>query len=189
MKKFKYTLFGQQVGMLTTHACSALVFAFLWFVMAVIWTNDIGRYIYGTLGCVLYFLVIYNAGTQAASKDKKSFSECTPKPQKGIFLPILLTVVNILVIILYKYVWHFFSDGMYLTDAWAVAGNVVSILWFSAYKTFLGMERGHIELQGYIIIFVLPFIASAVGYYAGYKGFDLYGKLDGFMYEKNKKRK
>ncbi|MBO5059836.1 MAG: hypothetical protein J6C82_02845 [Clostridia bacterium] len=188
-KKLKYTIFGQILHTLTSHAGIAVMFAFLWLIMIAVWTTKIGGYAFGIIGILTYFLAIYNAGCDAALDDKKPYSPLTPKPAKGLILPVLLTAVNILFIVLYKCSWAFGSTDGYIKEVWAIIGNILSILWFSMYKTFLGMERGHFELQGYLIILILPFIASALGYFAGYNGYDIYGKLNSLAYEKSKKKK
>ena len=113
-------------------------------------------------------------------------SPLTPKPLKGLLLPAFLTIANVIVILLYKLAWIAGSDGKSTTEIWSLILNIISLLWVAPYQPLLGMAYGHIELQGYLIIFVTPFIASTLGYFAAYKGFDLSAKVHGFAYEKKK---
>lgn len=187
--KFKYTIQAQLLRMLRKHATTALMFALIWLIMISLWATTVGSYIFAALGTLGYFFAIYNEGCDSAIDDKKPYSPLTPKPLKGLYLPVLLTVINILIIIIYKCSWHFGATDGSLTNAWGLTGNVISILWFCMYKTLLGMDKGHFELQGYLIIVFLPYIASFLGYYAGYKGYDIYGKINSLAYEKSKKKK
>ncbi len=187
--KFKYTLTAQILRMVRKHATTALMFSLIWLALISIWATAAGSYIFAAIGFIGYFLSIYNEAFNSATDDKKPYSPLTPKPYKGIYLPVLLTAVNIILIIIYKCSWAFGSSDGAITNAWGLAGNVISVLWFSMYKALLGMDKGHFELQGYLIIVFLPYIASLTGYFAGYKGYDIYDKLNGIVYETTKKKK
>ena len=187
--KFKYTLPAQILRMVRKHATTALLFSLIWLTMISLWATTVGSYTFAAIGFIAYFLSIYNAGFETAIDDKKSYTPLTPKPYKGIYLPILLTVVNIIFIIIYKCSWGIGQADGAITNAWGLAGNVISILWFSMYNALVGMDKGHFEFQGYLIIIFLPYLASLLGYFAGYKGYDIYGKLNSLAYEKRKKKK
>lgn len=185
MKKFKYTILGQFLSVIKSHAAVAFVFMFIWLIAADMWVGIAGKIFY-TVGCLCYFLTIYNAGTKCAAQDKRSISPLKPYPAKGITLCAALIVLNLIVIALYKVAWNFGSDGEFLNRGWAVLLNIISIYWTAPYNQLLGMEKGVLELSGYFIIFLLPIIATTLGYLAGYKGIDIFEKISGIAYEKNK---
>lgn len=184
--KYKYTLRAAFMRTLGRHASTAFVLSLFWMFGASLWSTKIGTYAFAVVGILVYFFAIYNAGFDTASYDKKNYSPVTPKPWRGIYLPVVLTAVNIIAILIYKCAWHFGSDGEYLAQLWAVVLNVLSVVWFSPCKAVVGMDCGHFSLSGYLIVFLLPYAASLLGYFAGYKGFDIYAKLNASVYEKKK---
>lgn len=186
--KFRYTLNGQMLSVLLTHIKTAGIFSVVWILMAALWTTDTGRYIFAAIGTVSYFFAIYNTAYAAERDDAKSYTEQTPKLYKCIMLTGYLAAANILIIVLYKLVWHFYAADGTLTSIYGIIGNIISMMWFSMYEFFAGMGKGHFALLGYLMIFLLPFAAAACGYAAGYKGFDIYDKIAGFAYEKKKKK-
>lgn len=184
--KFRYTLPGQLCTPLKNHATTTLFFSLMWFMTINLWTSRTGQIIFSSLGLLVYFLAIYGAGYETCLDDKKPYSCHSPKWYRGIYLPIFLTIVNVLVIIIYKCSWAFGTTDGYISNGWALTGNILAVLWYAPYKGLLGMNQGHFELQGYLIIILLPYIATFLGYLAGYKNFDIYAKLNSFAYEKKK---
>lgn len=185
MDKLKYSIPGQMLLMIKNHFTVSVMFMIL-FIMTVSLRTGFGDIIFGIFGFLGYFLSIYAYSESAFRDDKRTVSPLEPKPLKGLYLPAFLTVVNLLIIFLYKSAWIYGSDGESMTEIWSLILNIISLLWVSPYHPLLGMEYGFIELHGYIIIFVTPFIASTLGYFAAYKGFDLSAKVRSFAYEKKK---
>ncbi len=185
MNKLKYSIPGQMLLMIKNHFTTSVVFMIL-FLMTASMQNGFGGIIFGVVGFLGYFLSIYAYSGSALKDDKRTVSPLTPKPLKGLFLPAFLTIVNVVVILLYKLAWLAGSDGKSMTEIWSLILNIISLLWVSPYQPLLGMAYGHIELHGYLIIFITPFVASALGYFAAYKGFDLSAKVHSFAYEKKK---
>jgi len=185
MKNLKYSIPGQMLLMIKNHFTVSVVFMIL-FLMTTPMQNTISNMIFGIVGYIGYFLSIYAFSESALRDDKRTVSPLTPHPAKGLWLPAFLTIANVVVILLYKLAWVAGSDGKSMTEIWSLILNIISLLWVSPYEPLLGMAYGHIELQGYLIIFITPFVASALGYYASYKGFDLSAKVHSFAYEKKK---
>ena len=171
--------------MLRTHFTTAVIFMVL-FLMTTSMRGDFGNKVFGTIGFLGYFLAIYAAAGSYHLNDKMDASPLTPKPAKGFLLPLFVIVANLIIVLLYKMAWTFGSDGQSMTAAWSLIINIVSLLWVSPYQPLLGMAYGAIEPIGYLIIFATPIIASALGYFASYKGFDLSAKVNGLIYEKKK---
>lgn len=185
MNKLKYSVPGQMLLMIKNHFTVSVVFMIL-FIMTASMRNGFGNMVFGILGFLGYFLSIYAYSGSALKDDRRTISPLEPKPLKGLWLPAFLTIVNVLVIILYKLAWAAGSDGKSMTEIWSLILNIISLLWVAPYQPLLGMAYGHIELQGYLIIFITPFIASALGYFAAYKDFDLNAKIHSLAYEKKK---
>lgn len=185
MNKLKFSIPGQMLLMIKQHFTISVVFM-IFFLMTVSMQKGVFSTIFGIFGLLGYFLSIYSYSGSALRTDKMSASPLSPDPIKGLWLPAFLTIVNVIIILLYKLAWSQGSDGQSMTEIWSLILNIISLLWVAPYQPLLGMAFGHIELQGYIIIFVTPFIASALGYFAAYKGFDLSAKVHSFAYEKKK---
>ena len=188
MNKLKYSLPGQMLLMIKSHFATAVVFMML-FLMTTSMRGGFGNKLFGVIGFLGYFLSIYAYSGTALRDDKRSISPLSPHPLKGLWLPAFLTVANVIVILLYKLAWSQGSDGHSMTEIWSLILNIISLLWVAPYQPILGMAYGNIELYGYLIIFITPFIASALGYFAAYKGFDLSEKIHGLAYEKKKDKK
>ena len=171
--------------MIKSHFTTAVVFMVL-FLMTTSMRMGFGNAVFGVVGFIGYFLSIYSYSAAVLRDDKRSISTLTPHPLKGLILPAFLTIANVIVILLYKLAWSQGSDGQSMTEVWSLILNIVSLLWVSPYQPLMGMVRGHIELHGYLIVFVTPFIASALGYLAAYNGFDLSAKIHSIAYEKKK---
>lgn len=186
-KKFKFTALGRQLRTLSAHATSAFLFSLIWLMGVAIWATKTGGYIYTALGLIAYFFTAYNSGVSCAVDDKRSYTALTPHPLKGLLLPITLTLVNIMVIVLYKCTWAFGASGETPSQVWSIITNILCIAWFAPYQPALGMAHGHFEPLGYIIILFLPIVANFLGYFAGYKDFYLKEKLSFLVYEKKKK--
>lgn len=186
MKKMKYTIWGQLLSVVGAHAATAFIFMFIWLITAGLWEGFAGK-IFSCVGCVCYFVAIYNSGVTCAQNDKRSISPLKAYPAKGLTLPVILLFVNVVVILLYKYAWSTGGDGEFLRKGWAVLLNMLSVFWTAPYENILGMEKGTLEIQGYFILCILPFIATGIGYFAGYRDFDLLAKIGNLAYEKKEK--
>lgn len=183
MNKLKFSVFGQMLLMVKSHFTTAVLFMIIFLLMTSM-MQGIGGIIFGILGVIGYFLTIYSAAVASQKSDRLPSSPLTPKPLKGFILPLLLIALNLLIVLLYKAAWAYASSGGTLQEPWSLIANIIALLWVAPYQPILGMASGHIELHGYIIIFVLPVVASGLGYLAEYKGFDLSEKLRGIAYEK-----
>ena len=184
----KYTIPGQMLSVVGAHAATAFIFFFIWIMTAGMWQGVAGK-IFSVVGCLCYLVAIYNSGVVCAQSDKRTISPLKAYPAKGLVLPVILLIINIAIILAYKYAWSAGGNGEYLVRGWAVCVNVLSIFWTAAYENIIGMEKGVLELQGYLILCVLPFVATGAGYFAGYKGYDIFDKINAIAYEKKKQKK
>lgn len=188
MKKLKFSVPGQMFLMAKTHLTTAFLFMLL-FLFTMSMQGKAREIIFGICGLLGYFLSIYSSAGTAYLDDKKTVSPLTPKATKGFILPVMLTLFSILVVVLYKMAWTYGATEAGALETWALPFNIFALLWTAPYQPFIGMATGNIALHGYLIIFLTPFIASGLGYFAAFRGFDLSAKLHSFAYEKKKEKK
>lgn len=188
-KKMKYTIPGQVASIIVTHSEAAFLFFFVWIFSISITSTKVGGLIFSTISTLFYFMMIYSAGYNTVKNDKKSYTELTPVPYKGALLSLGLLVFNIIVLVIYHLSWFFGSTPEGISTWWSLVGNIFSIFWFSPYLNLLNMENGHIALYGYAIILLLHPSACFLGYYAGYKNFDISAKFKFLVYDQKKDKK
>lgn len=182
----KYTLRGQIISVLLEHLKASFIFFTVWILAISVTSSKIGGAVYSAIATFFWFAIIYSAGYQAEKNDKKSYSPLTPTPYKGALLSFGVLAVNALIVLSYLLAWRISGDGENLTNLRAVAVNAIYLFWFSPFIGFLGTQKGAIAPFGYIIIFVLPTASCFLGYFAGYKNFDISEKLRRLVYEKKK---
>lgn len=180
----KYKWYGQILSVIFAHIKAALIFFIVWAIAIGLTGTRVGGLIYSSISAVFYAIIIYSEGYAAEKNDKKSYTPLEPFAYKGAIIATGLLFMNILVLVTYKLSWTFGSDGGTLVKLWALLGNFFSIFWFSPYLNLLGMESGKFSGFGYAIVLVLHMLMSSLGYYAGYKNFDLSEKMQKFIYEK-----
>lgn len=180
----KYSIKGQVVSVILEHLRASTIFFVAWILTIRITSSVIGGIVYSVIATFFYLTLMYSAGYQALKNDKKSYSPLTPKKYKGALLSLGLLALSILIVIAYLIAWRVAGDGENLITLWAVAVNVLYLFWYSPFVGFLGTQKGTISMLGYIIIFVLPTASCFLGYFAGYKGFDISEKLRTLIYEK-----
>lgn len=187
--KLKYTIPGQVFSIIVTHIEAAFLFFFVWLLAITVTSGKTGGLIYSSISSFFYFMMVYSAGYSAAKNDKKSYTKLNPFPYKGALLSLGLLFVNIIVLAIYHLSWHLGGTADGIKSGWALAGNIFSIFWFSPYMNLLKMENGHIALYGYAITLLFHVIACFLGYFAGYKNFDISAKFKFLVYDTKKKKK
>ncbi len=180
----KYTWHGQILSVITAHIEAAFVFFLIWTFSISVTGTRLGGFVFSLVSAVLYTVMMYLRGYTTARNDKKSYTKLTPIAYKGAVIALGLVVLNIFAVIIYKLSWLLGSDGESLSTLRAVAGNVFGIFWFSPYLNLLGMDKGSIAPYGYAVIVLLHTTACFLGYFAGYKNFDISVKLRNLVYEK-----
>lgn len=180
----RYTWHGQILSVILTHFEAAAIFFVVWLIAIGITGTRIGGLIYSASSAVFYTVMMYSLGYSTVRNDKKSHTKLTPISYKGAVIALGLVFLNVLVLLLYKLSWTLGSEGGELVKLWAVGGNILGMFWFSPYINLLGISKGSIAFYGYAIIFFLHTIACFLGYFAGYKNFDISSKLKFLVYEK-----
>lgn len=175
----------QLLHIIKTHLTTAAV-AFLMgmFLFLRVVSSELGSVIYSLVFTAIYFMSMYSAAYDCCMRDKKSYTEEKPYAAKGLALPLGLTLLTAAIWVLYEITWHFITIDGSLATVTAVINNVIFTMWTFMFSAFMDLNSGSISTAGYIITLLLPFAACGLGYYAGYKGFDLTGIAAKFIYEK-----
>ena len=188
--KMKYTVPGQVLSIIVTHIEAAFLFFFVWLLAISITSTKIGALIYCVISSIFYFMMMYSAGYTVVKNDKKSYTDLTPFPYKGALLSIGLLVLNILFLVIYRLSWSIGVDADgHITNVWSLIGNILGMFWFAPYRELLGhMEIGYISPCGYAVILLFHVVACTLGYFAGYKDFDISAKMRFLVYDQKKKK-
>ncbi|MBQ3038526.1 MAG: hypothetical protein IJD30_05050 [Clostridia bacterium] len=186
----KYVTFQQITKLIYTHLYSSAMLFFLGiFVFAGVVASEIGSVIYSSIATVIYFFSIYNAAVDVCHRDKKSFTQEQPYKFKGLLLPIGLLVVSILLYLLYLVTWKYMTINSLLYSAQGYINNILFMMWTFPFNAFIGLEDGFMNIYGYVIVAVFPFIASFLGYLAAYNNYDITSTISKLIYTTNDKEK
>ncbi|MDD6214133.1 MAG: hypothetical protein PUB42_02985 [Firmicutes bacterium] len=185
--KFRYSLTAQMLKTLKTQLFTALMFFLLWLITINLMVIDWVNMIFAIIATITCFFAIYGTSYDVVNSDKKSYTPQRPYIAKGLLLPLLIEAANVLMLILYKCSWYFGSNEHGLNTVFGLIGNILFKMWTIMYDGYVSIGNGNISLFAYIMIFGMPVVASFVGYFAGYKNFDLASKINSIAYEKKKK--
>lgn len=186
----KYLTLEQLAKIIYTHFYSSSMIFFLGiFVFSGVVTSDAGLVIYSILTTVIYFFSIYNAAVGICHRDKKSYTHENPYWFKGFLLPIGLLLVSTLLYLLYFVTWKYMTINSMLYSAQGYINNILFTMWTFPFNAFIGLGNGYMNLYGYIIVAVVPFIASFLGYFAAYNNYDITSTVSKLIYATNKKEK
>lgn len=177
----KYSIRGQIISVVFAHLKTVSVLFLIWLLLIALTISKIGGIIYSVIATSAYVITMYSESFSQAKNDKKSYSPLTPKPYKGLLLPLGVIFINILVTLIHIFALRGAGETLNLS---AISANVLYLFWFSPFISFLDMQKGAISTAEYAVVFVLPLLSCFFGYFAGYKNFNISDKLRGFMYEK-----
>ena len=188
MKKFfQPGMFGQVMSMVTSNVVGIFLCSVLYFI-CMFWSADkpFWAAVMSVILTLIYFGEIYQKAWACAERDKKSYTETSPYLFKGVVLSIGILVYYLLIWALYKFAWCCLTiDGSIAT--WTgLLYNVVFVLSTIMYTGFSAPDMGSLSAATHLLIYIVPIVASTLGYIAGYKDFMLTEKLMPFIYEKKK---
>lgn len=185
MKNFPYK---QSLQLISAHAVSALTIFFLGLlIFAGVITHSVGSIIFSAVTTLIYFMAIYNTSYNICLKDKKSYTLEKPYILKGLVLAVGILAVSCVLYALYIVAWRLMTVNGTLITAAGWINNFLFLIWTFPFTGFIGLSKGVMTWYGYIIVAIIPFTASFLGYYAGYVNFDLYSKFLNLVYEKKNK--
>ncbi len=188
MKKFfQPGMFSQVMSMVASNVVGIFLCSVLYFI-CMFWSADkpFWAAVMSGILTLIYFSEIYSKAWACAERDKKSYTETTPYLFKGAVLSIGILFYYLLIWLLYKFTWNALTiDGSIAT--WTgLLYNVVYVLSTIMYTGFSTPTGGNVAWFVHLLIYIVPFIASTLGYIAGEKDFMITEKLIPFIYEKKK---
>lgn len=149
----------------------------LFLLTALLFPNYIGdKFLSGvhtTVCMIIYFFVVYSGAYEVSKKDIKSYTNQKAYWYRGLILPIGLTVIGVFLLVLYLITWKFMTVDGVILGTYGYINNFLFVMWSFVYNGILGLVGGKISVIGIVVLFVYPFIPSFVGYFLGYKGFDM----------------
>lgn len=183
----KWISVGQIMAMVKSHLIVGFLSSMLGiFLLLSIVSNPAGNTVFTVIFTLIYFMSIYGTAANCATRDKKPYTEQQPYPWKGLILPAGILIATALLWGLYKVAWSFMTIDGGLVTVTGVACSMMFTIWTFMFNAFMGLQNGGINGYVAIILVAVPIAASGIGYYAGYRGFDIYDKLMRLVYEKKK---
>ena len=116
--------------------------------------------------------------------DNKPYTPLRPHIKWGFIWGLSIAATVAVFTLIYKLNWTLFSDGTGVSNIFSVLLNILYYIWTAPYFGFMPDMGGNIPLYTVILMIAMPIAASALGYWAGSKKFDLLEKLDSLTFEK-----
>lgn len=163
----------------------------LLFTLIAFWTlldKHIGKEIYSSICILVNFCVIYSYANKFAMYDKKPYTPMKVSLLKGLLMGVMISASMIIMFIIFKLSWAS-SDGDTLSNPFALAGNILFLLWSFPYFGIMGMSHGLVTWYSVVIMLIMPPIASFLGYYAACKSFFILEKIYKFSFVQKKDSK
>ena len=135
----------------------------------------------GFLSLTVYCLIMAATAKGIADKEILLKQEKGMYPAKGLVLASTVVILNLLIFSAVKLSWSL--------NAPELLRLVFQILFFVLtlpYNFFLDISGQSITGVGVILLFTIPFVSIGAGYYAGYKKWDIFEKLDKIVFENKK---
>lgn len=186
----KKGIVGQLFGMFWTKLVVTIFEMLIGFsAVAGLQNHPVAATIISMLFLLFEFSQLYSAAFEAAEFDKRPYTKNKSVPWKGIYLPAVILLFTLMLYVLYRIAWIYGGGSDGLQNLKSVAMNVPFVLWTIVYDPFLKLNLGHARAAGMAVLFLLPVVASGLGYYAGYRDFSVTEKFMPFIYDKKKNRK
>ena len=146
--------------------------------------KPIARYIVAGVFAVVYGLLIYGSARKLSLLANKPYTPLRPHITWGFIWGLSIAATVAVFTLIYKLNWTLFSDGTGVSNIFSVLLNILYYIWTAPYFGFMPDMGGNIPLYTVILMIAMPIAASALGYWAGSKKFDLLEKLDSLTFEK-----
>lgn len=160
-----------------------VILVIFYFMLFSMWTIKILEIILGFLALIVYGLIMAATAKGIADKDLLTGQKKGVFPAKGLVLACAVVILNLLIFAAVKVSWALNApEGLKLT---------LQILFFILtlpYNFFLKISGGDISGIGLLLMILVPYVATGAGYYAGYKKWDIFEKLDKIAFEKKENK-
>ena len=175
----KYISFKQIFQLVKMHLYVSIAATFMGLIMVSFSTGGITKYIFSGIFILIYMLVLYSKSADIAKHDRQEYSKEVPYAAKGFLLPIGIFVVGTLFYVLYSITWK--CNIIDTTSGFV--NNALFVVWTFVYTGLANLSNGHISLTAVIAFIIVPEIAAELGYFAGFKNFDLSEKVAEVVYD------
>ncbi len=175
----KYISFKQILQLVKMHLYVSFAAMFMGLIMVSFSTGGITKYIFSSVFILIYMLVLYSKSADIAQHDRQSFSKEVPYAAKGLLLPIGIFVVGALLYLLYSITWKY----NIIDTTSGFINNTLFVFWTFIYTGLANLSNGHISAAAIAAFIIVPEIAAGLGYFAGYRRFDLSEKVAKVVYD------
>lgn len=143
-----------------------------------LWTIDIIKKVLCVLIPIIYIFYMAGTGNSAGIHDQKDYSKTRPFVLKGFLLSLPVLALNLVFWLIFKLCW---IDTLTILS---VLGKLVFYAWTFPFVSFIYTDGAQMDLVSHLLLYILPFFSIGIGYFAGYKKWDIYKNLDAIAFEK-----
>ncbi len=180
----KYMKLSQIFDIVKMHFYVSAVSVFMGTILPFVLDGSL-KYIFSGVFILIYALALYSKSGEAAAHDKKEYTPEKAYAWKGLLLPCGIFAVWVVLFALYSFSWKYdivgYSSGF--------INNLLFAVWNFIYSGFLDMNNGSFNWYAVVIAAVVPVAACGIGYYAGFRRFDLSEKVAKIVYEQKDEEK
>ncbi len=172
--------FKQLFEIIKTHFVVSVIAFFVGTTLAPMIATKGAKNIFSLIFILFYMVLIYNKSEGIARRDKKGYTEEKPYKWKGLLLPIGVYIIWAFFYVLYFVSWKY----QIISYTSGFLNNLLYLIWNYCFYTFINVGSGNVGALSIIMFFTVPLIACFMGYFAGYRNFDLSEKVAGMVYDK-----
>lgn len=166
-------------------AASGATLVFGWVAFWYFTNINIIKQILSVIFIIVNFIFLYVTAKKCAVQDFRPYNPTTVSKTKGALFGCAVSALNIIFMIIFRLLWIKFGTEAGIQGALPTAYNVFFYYWSYPYNGIMNLENGIFTIYSAIAMIVVPVAATASGYIAGCKGFDMADKLSGLIYEKD----
>jgi len=176
----KYINFNQIAIIIKRHFIVSIATMFFGIILPVFLINGV-KEIASLIAMFIYVLVLYSTSLDIARQDSKQYTYEAAYPWKGLILPLGIYVVWGFLYILFHVSWKY---GIVHPDfVSGLINNILFVMWNYVYMGFMQIIEGKFAVWTLLLVFLVPLVSCGIGYFAGYKGFDISEKVVKIVYD------
>ena len=176
----KYIRLRQLYEIIKTHFYVSVIAFLVGTTLSPMISSKGSKNIFSLIFILFYMVMMYNKSESIARRDRKRYTKETPYKWKGLLLPIGVYVIWGFFYVMYVVSW----ENQIITYTSGFINNLLYIMWNYCYYTFINIGSANVGALSVIMFFTVPLISCFMGYFAGYRNFDLSEKVAGMVYEK-----
>lgn len=170
----------QLFEIIKTHCCVSVIAFLVGTTLSPMIVTKFSKNLFSLIFIFLYMVLIYNKSESIARRDRKTYTEEKPYKCKGLVLPLGIYLVWGFLYVMYYISWKY----QIISYTSGFINNLLYIMWNYCYYAFINVGNLNVGVLSIIMFFTVPLITCMLGYFAGYRNFDLSEKVAGIIYEK-----